>query len=286
MHKRGTVADPVPDLGPEFESLPSKFTTRFASSEAPVDLTGGESDTDCLKVIYISSSQEAAHALNKLAIPSLPLQDDPQAPFERDEGPPINPNTACRTCKSQENPETMLICEGCQEGFHLDCLGPPLDSIPDGKWYCLSCDALGMRNDMPRTNDRHITLDTNVLRYMETAKFSVDWTRQEKQRVYRRAQNYYFQDGHLYFRPNARYHSPRKVPNIEDRPSLTKACHDDLGHFGIVRTCFVLQERIYWSNMTHDVRDFVNSCGTCATKKASFLLPDILHSFPISARFD
>lgn len=286
MHKRGTVADPIPDLDLEFESLPSILMTHFASPEAPVDLTGGESDTGSQKVIYISSSQEAAHASNRLAIPSLPAQGDPQAPFERDEGPPINPNTACRTCESQENPETMLICEGCQDGFHIDCLDPPLDSIPDGTWYCLSCDALGMRNDMPRTNDRDITLDKNVLQYMETAKFSVDWTRQEKQRVYRRAKNYFLQDGHLYFRPNARYHWPRKVPNIEDRPNLIKACHDDLGHFGIVRTCFVLQERFYWSNMTHDVRDFVNSCGTCATKKASFLLPDKLQSFPISARFD
>ena len=120
---------------------------------------------------------------------------------------------------------------------------------------------------------------------METTKYNIDWTRQEKRRVYRRAQNYNLQDGHLYFRPNARYHWPRKVPNIEDRPGLIKVCHDDLGHFGIVRTCFVLQERFYWSNMTHDVRDFVNKCGTCATKKASFLLPDKLQSFPISARF-
>ena len=260
---------------------PSIFTALFPSSEAPVDLTGGESDNDSQRVIYVSTPPKDTATYNQ-----QPLAANFCTPIKEDDGPPISPDMACRNCQSQESPETMLICDRCQEGYHIDCLDPPLESIPDDKWFCLACDALGMENNLPKENILDITLDKNVLRYMETGKFDVEWTRQEKQRVYRRARNYSLQDGHIYFRPNARYHWPRKVPNIEDRDGLIKACHDDLGHFGIVRTCYILQERFYWSNMTHDVRGFVNTCATCATKKASFLLPDKLQSFPVSARFD
>ena len=34
----------------------------------------------------------------------------------------------------------MLLCDGgCDRGFHLYCLEPPLDSVPEGKWLCPSC---------------------------------------------------------------------------------------------------------------------------------------------------
>ena len=272
---------------PEF-SMPSIYTALFPSSEAPVDLTGGESDPDCDKVIYLSSPPKGTNDEKEIT----PKEEHATelatelAPPEEDDGPPINPNTVCSTCGSPDYPDTMLICEGCQEGYHLDCLEPPLDTIPEGHWYCLSCDALGERHDLPRVSTLDITLDLDVLRFMETGKLDLSWTLKQKQRVYRRAKNYTLRDGHLYFRPNAKYHWPRKVPNIEDRTKLIEACHDDLGHFGMVRTCYILQDRFFWSNMTHDVRDFINNCPTCATKKASFLLPDKLHSFPISARFD
>jgi hypothetical protein len=34
----------------------------------------------------------------------------------------------------------MLVCDGCQRGFHLDCLDPPLDTIPaENTWCCPEC---------------------------------------------------------------------------------------------------------------------------------------------------
>lgn len=33
----------------------------------------------------------------------------------------------------------MLECERCDEPWHLQCLDPPLDSVPDGEWHCPQC---------------------------------------------------------------------------------------------------------------------------------------------------
>ncbi|KAJ2742877.1 hypothetical protein H4S06_005657, partial [Coemansia sp. BCRC 34490] len=45
----------------------------------------------------------------------------------------------CEVCKSGEDDENMLICDGCDCGFHMYCLNPPLSSIPRNDWYCDAC---------------------------------------------------------------------------------------------------------------------------------------------------
>ena len=53
-------------------------------------------------------------------------------------GDPIDPDTACLGCGTQDSPETMLICEQCQQGFHLGCFG--LATIPEeDEWECWGC---------------------------------------------------------------------------------------------------------------------------------------------------
>ena len=29
----------------------------------------------------------------------------------------------------------MLLCDGCDDAYHMFCLDPPLRSIPEGDWY-------------------------------------------------------------------------------------------------------------------------------------------------------
>lgn len=33
----------------------------------------------------------------------------------------------------------LLECEKCEEPWHLQCLDPPLDSVPEGEWHCPQC---------------------------------------------------------------------------------------------------------------------------------------------------
>ena len=45
-------------------------------------------------------------------------------------------DTVCRVCDSAEGAEKMLLCDICDEGFHMYCLNPPLSKIPEDDWYC------------------------------------------------------------------------------------------------------------------------------------------------------
>ena len=47
----------------------------------------------------------------------------------------------CEVCGSPRDAERMLLCDGCNKGFHLDCLSPPLAAIPESDWYCAACSA-------------------------------------------------------------------------------------------------------------------------------------------------
>jgi len=42
----------------------------------------------------------------------------------------------CIVCNSKEHAKSMLLCDGCDDGFHMSCLDPPLHSVPEGDWYC------------------------------------------------------------------------------------------------------------------------------------------------------
>ena len=46
---------------------------------------------------------------------------------------------ACAECGKVDDAELMLCDGGCNRGFHLHCLQPPLESVPEGKWSCEAC---------------------------------------------------------------------------------------------------------------------------------------------------
>ena len=45
----------------------------------------------------------------------------------------------CMTCCSPAFEDSMLLCDSCNQGYHLHCLTPRLVSVPDESWYCPSC---------------------------------------------------------------------------------------------------------------------------------------------------
>ena len=49
----------------------------------------------------------------------------------------------CKVCKSKDDDEKMLLCDGCDCGFHIFCLKPPMKKIPEGDddWFCKPCKA-------------------------------------------------------------------------------------------------------------------------------------------------
>ncbi|CAH2004540.1 unnamed protein product [Acanthoscelides obtectus] len=46
----------------------------------------------------------------------------------------------CRICAGKEDWANIILCDECNFGYHLSCLNPPLESVPDEEyWYCPEC---------------------------------------------------------------------------------------------------------------------------------------------------
>eukprot|EP01079_Euglenida_sp_SAG-EU17-18_P004333 gene4333-787_t len=78
--------------------------------------------------------------------PDVEASDSPAALLPADAGPPhpyapaAVPATdmdKCHVCDGYDEREDDIVCDGCDRGFHLECLG--LASVPEGEWYCSSC---------------------------------------------------------------------------------------------------------------------------------------------------
>ena len=46
----------------------------------------------------------------------------------------------CYVCGGKNDPGKQLLCDECDMAFHLGCLDPPLEEIPEeDEWYCPEC---------------------------------------------------------------------------------------------------------------------------------------------------
>lgn len=50
----------------------------------------------------------------------------------------ITPDLMCSICERPDDEENMLVCD-CKKGFHIYCLKPPLEKVPDDDWLCPRC---------------------------------------------------------------------------------------------------------------------------------------------------
>ncbi|KAH6914792.1 PLU-1-like protein-domain-containing protein [Coprinopsis sp. MPI-PUGE-AT-0042] len=73
--------------------------------------------------------------------PRKPLPAVP-APVFYDKQPTVYPKDnqeCCEICQKRNKGDEMLLCDGCDCGFHIFCLDPPLAAIPKDQWFCYTC---------------------------------------------------------------------------------------------------------------------------------------------------
>ncbi|CAG7835859.1 unnamed protein product [Allacma fusca] len=47
--------------------------------------------------------------------------------------------TYCEICGHCDREDRLLLCDGCDLGYHLECLEPPMEFVPIEDWYCPTC---------------------------------------------------------------------------------------------------------------------------------------------------
>ncbi|KAI8387444.1 hypothetical protein BD560DRAFT_382515 [Blakeslea trispora] len=69
-------------------------------------------------------------------------KDDVERVIKKEDRASLDSNDesdTCEICHKNENEEELLLCDGCNRGYHTYCLNPPLTSIPKTDWFCLQC---------------------------------------------------------------------------------------------------------------------------------------------------
>jgi hypothetical protein len=53
----------------------------------------------------------------------------------------------CEECKDFENDRAFVLCEHCEDGYHIYCLKPKLTKIPDCDFICSNCEISKQKNN-------------------------------------------------------------------------------------------------------------------------------------------
>lgn len=60
-------------------------------------------------------------------------------PQIRAKSTPRKQGDKCEHCQSSDDKLNIVVCDGCDLGYHRSCLDPPLQKMPDYDWHCSKC---------------------------------------------------------------------------------------------------------------------------------------------------
>jgi [histone H3]-lysine27 N-methyltransferase len=51
----------------------------------------------------------------------------------------VDDDVRCEACGSGDAGAELMLCDGCDRGYHTFCLRPVLPRVPAGDWFCAAC---------------------------------------------------------------------------------------------------------------------------------------------------
>ncbi|CAI9763993.1 unnamed protein product [Fraxinus pennsylvanica] len=76
----------------------------------------------------------------------LTQESDVHAKAEQTEACPIFEVRTCRCCGEKSDGRNGLVCDSCEEMYHVSCIEPAVKEIPLRSWYCTNCSAKGIES--------------------------------------------------------------------------------------------------------------------------------------------
>ncbi|EIW76301.1 hypothetical protein CONPUDRAFT_139698 [Coniophora puteana RWD-64-598 SS2] len=126
-------------IGKSTSSPPSSPLTASSSSplsEPPEDGRRGRRSARMSTDRMTTPVRQLSEGGTTLPSPAFPSPSFREA---KREPPKDKQEQSCEICQKKNRGEEMLLCDGCDCGFHMFCLDPPLSSIPKGQWFCHTC---------------------------------------------------------------------------------------------------------------------------------------------------
>ncbi|CAJ0942419.1 unnamed protein product, partial [Mesorhabditis belari] len=71
----------------------------------------------------------------------------------------------------------------------------------------------------------------------------------------------------LYYNPNNTTEEPKVVVKKGEVKRVIERIHELIGHLGMKRTQYSIMRKLYWRSVRQDVRNLVNNCQFCVSKK-------------------
>merc|ERR1712198_218212 len=84
-------------------------------------------------LVFVRKKVDGA-IVRRIPVEEVKVDDIPE---EEEEDP-----TFCEVCGRCDREDQMLLCDGCDLGFHMECLTPPLTRVPIEEWFCPDCTTL------------------------------------------------------------------------------------------------------------------------------------------------
>ncbi|XP_030933927.1 PHD finger protein EHD3-like isoform X1 [Quercus lobata] len=73
----------------------------------------------------------------------FPRESDSHTKPEQTEDCGVYKVCTCRRCGGKADGRNCLVCDSCEEMYHMSCIEPAVIEIPHRSWYCAGCTARG-----------------------------------------------------------------------------------------------------------------------------------------------
>ncbi|XP_023578511.1 PHD and RING finger domain-containing protein 1 isoform X2 [Octodon degus] len=85
----------------------------------------------------------------------MPVENTRACEEEEEEDP-----TFCEVCGRSDREDRLLLCDGCDAGYHMECLDPPLQEVPVDEWFCPECatPGTGSSADVAPVSEEEVSL--------------------------------------------------------------------------------------------------------------------------------